>query len=222
MNGSGVSISLGFPSQNHCTPCGLRQWAGLWFPLGKEETSHMLAYFRWPFEVMVVPMTEWYVQPGNLPRQALGWQTRITEQVGHPHGCSHWAHCSVDELGGQHLQGPSQPLIQHSRNHWVPTTAPPVRSGSESRHEINIHSSHWKLKQSDLAVLQIVGALPVYPFPTWGPLLQATTKAVHRLFCLQKPQLPCLVHSILPWLLARHCGLARAPRTRREHACGPG
>lgn len=65
MNSSGVSISPGSPSQHHCIPCGLRQWAAPWFPLGKGETSHVLAYFRWPFEVMVVSVPEWYLQPGN-------------------------------------------------------------------------------------------------------------------------------------------------------------
>lgn len=62
---------------------------------------------------------------------------------------------------------------------------------------------------------------PSFPNPG-ATSLQDTAKAVHQLLCLQKPQLPCLAHSVISQSLARHCGLAHAPQSWASTSIAPG
>lgn len=109
--------------------------------------------------MVAVPVPEWCLQPAT-PGPHGPWDGRAAPQSRQGIHCSRWAYWAGDKLEGQHLQGPSQLFVRGSRSHWVPTTAPPVRSRTESRRAINLPSSHWKPKQTIPAAPQGAGLSP--------------------------------------------------------------
>lgn len=121
------------------------------------------------------------------------------EQAGHPHGCNCWAHWVGEELGEPHLWGPSQPLIQSSRSHWVPTTIPPVWSRRESRREISLRSSHFETQTEQSSCATKSWGSPHPSFPNPG----AISPASHRQSHAPAPQpaettapTPCTLHPL--------------------------